>query len=364
MKAPWDTLIGASETGADSSRAIPRPASQHEFPIWLMRTTVAKLRHAAALIWMGPQYNRLARFSFDMWTCSRSSMPVPQSLELCIRPHSKSRIGELWADAPAKVRSGATLAESLQDASPYLPAFYLPVVEAGEQSGRLDEAFEFLHNHCKLLAGPASAIRNIWLFPLAILMAGSLIRVALFLVAGHFSDGIATLVTELGGWIQMAIVLAVIFLTPVRVLLDEVRLRIPWLGELEREICVLRFFRVMSLVYGVDAGRVEAMIQIAAKAVTNRAAQNDFLRAAKAIESKATISDAVQRVNLLSPDERATIEVGEVSGTLEGAFDEVANQAEASMMPKLATIQPILTRIVMSMVAASIALTMLRIAMG
>ena len=54
------------------------------------------------------------------------------------------------------MRRGETLTEALSGAEELLPPFYLPVIQAGEQSGRLAEALEFLESHCSLLAGPAS----------------------------------------------------------------------------------------------------------------------------------------------------------------------------------------------------------------
>ena len=59
------------------------------------------------------------------------------------------------------------------------PRFYLPILAAGEQAGRTDESLRFLERHCKLLAGPAHAVRNAWLFPLVILLLGTALELGL-----------------------------------------------------------------------------------------------------------------------------------------------------------------------------------------
>ena len=103
------------------------------------------------------------------------------------------------------------------------------------------------------------------------------------------------------------------------------------------------------------------MIHTAARTVTNHAAREDLLKAATAIKNQATISEAFRRVTLLNEDERATIDVGELSGSLERCFDQIADETESSMMAKLAFLQPLLTRLVMGAVVFSIIGTMMEL---
>ena len=63
-------------------------------------------------------------------------------------------------------------------------------------------------------------------------------------------------------------------------------------------------------------------------------------------------------VTLLTPDERGIIDVGDLSGSLENAFNRIADESESRMMSRLAFLQPILNRIVMAFVAFSIVSTM------
>jgi type II secretory pathway component PulF len=324
----------------------------------LVRTTIQRLGDAIRSLVIGPQYKRLARFSADMRTCLHSAIDVARALELCLKPLANTALGQSWSSAAGRVREGSSLADALRPGDQITPAFYLPVVEAGESSGRLVEAFDFLERHCNLLAAPAAAIRGAWLYPICILLAGSVLRILIHLMMGSVLEGGGLFVTELASWLQLAIIVAVVALTPLRQLFDQLRLSIPWLGELEREIAIHRFFRVMALMYETGDGRVEEMIRTAAKTVTNHAAQSQLLGAAEAIERGATISEAFIGVTLLTTDERGTIDAGELSGTLESALNRIADESESSMMSRLAFLQPILNRIVMAFVAFSIVSTM------
>lgn len=221
-------------------------------------------------------------------------------------------------------------------------------------SGRLDEALSFLASHCELLAGPASVIRKLWLFPFVIMLFGSAIKVLMHLVLGSSGGAMPTFLIEAFSWGKLAVIVAIVLMTPARYYFDQARLAMPFVGALEREIALHRFFRVMALLYGVGGHRVEVMIQIAAKTVANEAARDDLLQAAAAIENGETIAEAFRRVERITDDEKATIDAGEMSGALEQSFDQISNDTGLSMLTKINLIQPVLMRVVTALVTMSI----------
>lgn len=309
----------------------------------------------------GTPYKVLAGFCQNLTVCLRSSADIKRGLELCLQPIRRSKIGQLWGDAVEKVGRGSPITEALASGAPRLPAFFLPVMAAGEASGRLDEAVSFLGSHCKLLAGPASALRQLWLFPVVIMLFGSAMAVLINLVFGSIGDAMAAFFSEAFAWGQLVLLVAIVLMTPVRTYFDRVRLVIPFVGALEREIALHRFFRVMSLLYSVGGHRVEEMIQTAAKTISNEAARDDLLRASAEIENGGTIADAFRRVAMITDDEKATISNGEMSGVLEQAFDQISNDTGRSMLAKLNFIRPILMRFVTAAVVMSTIGTILRL---
>ena len=69
------------------------PLPDHEFPVWLVRTTIGRLGNAVRSLWIGPQYRRLARFSADMRTCLHSAIDVARGFELCLKPLANTAPG-------------------------------------------------------------------------------------------------------------------------------------------------------------------------------------------------------------------------------------------------------------------------------
>ncbi len=183
------------------------PFPENELPKWLFRESLVRGKRSVRAAG-GPPYKQLASFSHDMHTCTRSSVDVIRGLELCLRPLRKTRLGDHWSDAVDRLRRGSTLAEALEGAKDVLPPFFLPVIKAGEQSGQVAEAFAFLERHCNLLAGPATALRNVWLFPVVIMLFGSVAKVILNLFFGSIVGAFSLMIEELFSWLQIAILVA------------------------------------------------------------------------------------------------------------------------------------------------------------
>ncbi|WP_197231236.1 type II secretion system F family protein [Novipirellula artificiosorum] len=341
-------------TKTNPKRVLP----EHQFPKWVAKQIGSGFKRMVRLA-RPPQYELLARFSYDLGTCVRSSVDIVRGLELCLKALRRTRLGACWSGAVELVRSGSSLAQALRGGEDLLPPFFLPVINAGEQTGRLAEALGFLQRHCKLLAGPASALRKLWVYPIAILSMGSIVKVILTMYLASFAAATRIGIQETLSWLQLGLIVVVMMTTPVRVFMDQVRLSIPWIGELEREIVLHRFFRVLALLYSVGGQRVEAMIRTAVETVTNHAAKSELLKAAESIEQGHTLTDAFGHLTILTPDEKGTIEAGDLSGTLEQAFDRISDQTGASMLCKLEWIQPMLMRILAYVVMFSIVGTLL-----
>ncbi|MDE0863364.1 MAG: type II secretion system F family protein [Rubripirellula sp.] len=337
------------------------PNGYAEMFVWLK--AIAKERYRqTCLALRGTDYRSLAQFSHDFAVCMRTISDVEKALGLCIRPICRTPFGQRWSNAVSTIRQGGTLTEALKPAKEVLPNFYLPLVSAGERSGRLTDVFSFLEEHCKSLAGPLATLRQTWFYPLTILVAGSFIRVLLYLFSGSVLGAMGAAVGEVVKWVLIVIMVSLVMQTPVRYFLDQLRLSIPILGALEKNIAIHRFFRVMSLVYEVGEHRVESMIRMSAETVDNHAVRLDLQRAANAIENQATIAEAFRKVRILSSEEQAAIEVGELAGTLEKTFEQISSDSGAAMLATLHYIQPVLFRITCALVICSILTTLLSLA--
>ena len=188
---------------------------------------------------------------------------------------------------------GMGLAEALESWKDRFPAFFLPVLRCGEESGRVDQTLEFLECHCRLLAGPARTMRNTWFVPLCLMFGGTGICAVAYLALAPIAIAMGYILDSLTFYGAIAGVVWAAFHVPrLRRIVDHLRLAIPVIGPAERELTMNRFFHAMNLLYSTGGRRVEQMIRLAAHSAENLALRDDFLGAARAIESGRTIGEA------------------------------------------------------------------------
>ncbi len=97
-----------------------------------------------------------------------AGVAVLQALEMVGRSPPSFLYRRPLADIGARIRQGATLAESLLSQGAWLPAFDLALVQAAEQSGRLPECFRLLANYYNERAQLARGVINDLLYPLLV----------------------------------------------------------------------------------------------------------------------------------------------------------------------------------------------------
>jgi type II secretory pathway component PulF len=253
-----------------------------------------------------------------------------------------------------RIDQGEPLSEALKSLERRLPPFVLPVVRCGEQTGRLDQSLRFLADHCRMLHRPTEALRNAWQLPLAILLGAKALTVLLLLLLGSWSSflsAIGDLIINLG---SLAAVAIVILVTPIKSFIDQVKLLIPVIASIERELAVNRFLHVFSLLYGSGGQRVERMIQHSCQTVTNDWLRRDLSRAATAIERGATLPEAFTRTTALTRDEQSELAMGDHAGRLAEVSARIADRVGESAAAKLNGVTFVATRITMGTVGLSL----------
>ena len=282
-----------------------------------------------------PRYRTLSQLFGNWATSFEAGLGLEQALKLSQRTLAAVTSPTTPAVALERIRDGVSLSEALQQASGRWPDFVIPVLQAGEQSGRMDEALRYLEDHCRLLHGPAGALQRAWLYPLCVLLAGTVFRIIASCWLRSWSSTLWLLLTAIKNYGTLACFVAILLLPFFRPLMDPLKLVIPIVGAAERELAMNRFFCVLTMVYATGGRRVESMVRLACRTVANVAIRGDLLRAARSIERGSSISAAFQRTTRLQPAEQELIASGELTGTLEKSFDRIARLAGESLKVRL-----------------------------
>lgn len=323
-----------------------RRLPEHQFAYWILRETIHRVRCWLPKIFRSQPLFSLASFSREFGQCLRVGLPVVDSFEKCRLAIDSTYLRDRWQDAKQRMQQGESIADSLQDAEAALPAFYLPTVRAGERCGKVDDVFLFLANHCRLIRPLTELLRQLWLYPLGIMGFGAVLRALLRLTAGSPIDGIAVLIDFAGSVAWYFVLVVILWLTPIRPFFDEFRLKLPWVGEIEHDLASCRFFSVMTLLERSQCERVDTMIRVATRTVSNQAIVNQLEAVVNRLGDGYTLSEAFDTATHLDEQTRQTLRSADLSGTLLESYQYLATQAESRLEPRLRWIQAASAKII------------------
>lgn len=305
---------------------------------------------------------QLAFLCQNLSVCMRAGMDVPMSLKACMRSSANSELGQIVGRAAESTAAGMSLSDALAPWRERFPAFFLPVLQCGEQSGREDEALGYLERHCRLLIEPTRAMRNTWLAPLAVVLVGSAICAVAHLLLASIRDAFIYVAEAAMFYGTIAAVLALfIWASQAKLVLEALKLVLPAIGQAERELAMSRFFHAMNLLYSTGGQPVERMIRLSADSADNFILRWDYLRAAVAIERGETIGEAFAAPRTIPDDIKHMIATAEEAGKVEDAFDSVSRSLDDSVQHRLLAFQQLFLRavglaVVFSMTATLISL--------
>lgn len=306
-----------------------------------------------------PPYEALSRFCSSLATCLEAGVGMDRSVESSVSMLAPTRLAAFTDGMTQAVQTGTPLSEAMSVAERALPAFFLPMLQAGEETGRLDDALRYLEHHCLLLAGPARALRNLWLAPLIIAIAGTAIQLAIYFSYAPWSVSFAFLFACLRSYALLAIIAWISVSSPVRPLLDRIAVVLPGFRFIAREIANNRFFHAMSMLYAAAGHGVDEMIRLSAKTVRNRTLYADFLLVAAGIERRESIPAAFEQSKYLPRDAKDWIESGDLAGTLERCFERISKEAADALAIRLAVYHDVSVRIMTMLVIGAITATVL-----
>jgi type IV pilus assembly protein PilC len=307
----------------------------------------------------------LSRFAGNLGTCLEAGIRVPQSLRTCTRSSSTALLPRIAEAAAQRAGSGMELSDALEPHQRHFPPFFIPMIRCGERVGRLDEALRYLEEHCRLLGPPSRMMRNTWLYPLVIVLFGSLVKALAYLFLAPISQTFSYVIDTLFNYGILAVVVWFFLAVPeAKRILDHLKLFLPVIGPVERELALNRFFHSFNMLHSTSGMRVEAMIRLAAQAIGNAVVRDDVLRAAAVVEAKGTITEAFAVPKTITVEQQATIGAGEQAGKLEDALAALSRATAESVRARLKVFQEVFFRIVMFLVTLSVAGTLLSLIMA
>jgi len=322
--------------------------------------------------------DRLA-LCLDLEQIVRAGLPIIDGLrELatgCDQPALRGMLTGLIED----IEGGRTLSQSMARFPGVFDTVFVSLVQAGEQSGRLDEVLgglstslrwrdELLAQTKKLMIYPVilcavvllvAAFLLVYLVPQVVGLLHTMgaelpIQTRALIALSDFVTGWWWLCLALPASAAAAVALSLRTFPGLRARLDRWKLRAPVIGPILRKVTVARFASAFALMYRSGIGVLDAL-RNTESIVGNRAVAQALREAARRIRGGKGLSESFAGLDLFPPLVLRMLRMGESTGSLDRALTNVhyfyERDVRESIERGLKTMEPALTLVLGGMLA-------------
>ena len=321
--------------------------------------------------------NEVIVFSHQIAALLRAGISIVRAMRGLSESTGNSRFALVLETIAVDLESGSDLASSLGRHPKLFGELYVSVVHVGEQTGRLDEAFEQISAYLELERETVKRVKSATRYPIFVLLAISAAIVLLNVyVIPAFADVFSKYNAELPWQTQMILSVSAFFTDygfvmlvllvaggfwlrgwlrtqPGRLRWDGWKLRLPLLGSIFNRINLARFCQTFAMV--LRAGLpVTQSLHVVSSALGNEFMSVRVRAMRSGIERGESITQTARDTGLFPPVVLQMIAVGEETGAVDELLAQVARFYEEEIDYELKglteAIEPLLITVVAGLV--------------
>jgi MSHA biogenesis protein MshG len=320
-----------------------------------------------------PKLNDLMMFSRQMATLLKAGIPILAALN-GLKAHMEHRglsaaISELASD----LENGRSLAGSMQRFPNIFPPLFISMVNVGENTGQLDQAFFQIHQYLEIDKETQEQIKSATRYPTFVIIA-LVIAVAIIniFVIPSFSNVFAGFGSELP-WATKILIATSDFMVNYWQFLfvaigagifglrsyikteqgqykwDRFKLKLPLVGTIIERATLSRFSRAFAMASRAGVPITQTLV-IVSRAVDNSFLEHRILSMRDGLEHGESLTQTAITSNLFTPLVLQMISVGEETGAVDDMLDEVATfyerEVEFETKKLSSAIEPIMITVI------------------
>lgn len=284
-------------------------------------------------VYSGVSVRDLAIFYRQLATAVRAGIPIHRALISVAENTGKPRLRRMVQTVVNDLMQGKPLAQAMRKQPHVFDELQIALIQAGEESGLLDNMLERLADYLERDYKLRLKIRAGTFYPKVLLVAGIFIPKIPILVVG---GGLIPYLRETVGWAGpiLLAVLAIVALVrialqvePLREAYDSLKLMFPGIGGLVRQLAMARFSRAMAALFSAGVP-LQRAIAISALAADNYSLTKRLRSAVTAVEHGQSLSSAFQQTGVMPPLVLDMLRTGESTGSVDAMMDKVAEYYE------------------------------------
>jgi general secretion pathway protein F len=311
-------------------------------------------------IWQRISKREIAVFTGQLATLLEAGIPLVDSLSSLVEQLQDKTLKRVIADVRERVGEGSSLSAALSKYPETFSNLYVNMVKAGEKSGALEKILRRLADYAESEVVFRNRLRAALAYPLLMVLVGVGVLFFLFsfvipMVTRVFAETDRALplltVTLISisdflrayWWLTLLGLGAILgagkwFLSKEkgRLLRDRLKLRIPLLGSLFRDMAIVRFSRTLGTLVGSQSS-ILSSLDIVKDVVGNTVFSHALAAARDEVGEGGNIANPLKKSRLFPPMVIRMIAVGEESGDLEGMLFKVAEAYDNEVQTKVST---------------------------
>ncbi|MHA7841614.1 MAG: type II secretion system F family protein [Gammaproteobacteria bacterium] len=295
------------------------------------------------------QSSDIAIFIRQLSTLLNAGVALVQALAIIGHGHTNSAMRKMIMTIKTRVESGEPLTKALQEHPQYFNNLFCNLVNAGEQSGSLDDMLSKLAAYREHVESLRKKIKNALSYPFIVLVVASLITVGLLVfivpqfetIFSNFGADLplpTRLVLETSRalqeswWIILGVILLMVVIAKrmlqrskqLQISLDRLKLKLPIFGKIINAAIISRLMRTLATTFAAGLPLVEAL-----HAISGAAGNRLFSAAIKDVRENVStgkkLQTAINETGLFPSMVVQMVGIGEESGSLEFMLNKIAD---------------------------------------
>ena len=316
-------------------------------------------------------------FTRQMTSLLKGGVPILKALEIIASQAKDPQYHNVVQFIYRGIRDGRPFSDCLAEHPKIFSSFYISMVKAGEESGRLKEILMDIANYLRAQEEMTGKIRMAMTYPLFMLVLGI---GTVFFILTSVMPPLAALFVNLGQtlplptiivmqisafcvkwWGMMLVALFLLGLTirqwqqtpGGRMAISQLKLSLPGLNDFWLKVELARFCRSLQLLLKSGISIVRAL-QLSVPVIDNQLIQKQLGKCQEDLVAGRSLSQSLQQAKLIPPMVAQLIMVGEEAGSLSETLEDIGEsyEQETNEIIKLMTtlLEPLMILIVGAMV--------------
>lgn len=369
-------LVKGFLSGQDEEAVLAQLKNSAVIPLNVQRIAETK-KNAWFLGAQKVALSDLLMFCRQMYTLMRAGVPLVRAVRGLAEMSASRNMTNVLFDVANTVESGKPLATAFGQHPKVFSNLFVSMIHVGENTGKLDEAFNQLFNYLELEYETRKRIKAVTRYPMIVLVTISIaiVIVNLFVIptfakifkdfkaelplATKFLIAVSDLFVVYWPFLLISVLVAIFSIrfylkTPDgRYRWHAVQLKIPMIGKILQFAMLARFARSFAVMFRAGVPLVQTLH------VTAQAMGNDFV--AKRVqnirertEAGEALSRAVMATHLFTPLVLQMMAVGEETGSLDNMMIQVAEFYERDVDYSLKRLGEAIEPILIAMIAVMV----------